>query len=296
MYHNLRVGTKFIYGIIVRKHEVEQSMNDEIKIKNLSQAIQYSEEFVYHQSTYINEHYQELNLDFNIQILMNFFYSIIETSDGIYSLTYDKNIGSVNALSRIQYESVIQFLTMLEGDFKVNILSYEYHQIKDIVNKNNYLLSVNKMFSQPYFKMEQEKWKNALKDEKFNVVKKQLPKNKKYTNWFNVTKGNPTSIKQLIKNYFKSTKLLDKQAVEMYYSLLSGNIHNHNVNRFIENNSLLPIRRDNLIDSSIELVTSFLMASLISFVEFLENELNIKTKNKEELTSFFKNSLTEMKK
>lgn len=185
---------------------------------------------------------------------------------------------------------------MLEGDFKVNILSYEYHQIKDIVNKNNYLLSVNKMFSQPYFKMEQEKWKNALKDEKFNVVKKQLPKNKKYTNWFNVTKGNPTSIKQLIKNYFKSTKLLDKQAVEMYYSLLSGNIHNHNVNRFIENNSLLPIRRDNLIDSSIELVTSFLMASLISFVEFLENELNIKTKNKEELTSFFKNSLTEMKK
>lgn len=27
-------------------------MNDEIKIKNLSQAIQYSEEFVYHQSTY----------------------------------------------------------------------------------------------------------------------------------------------------------------------------------------------------------------------------------------------------
>ncbi|MBM6206068.1 DUF5677 domain-containing protein [Staphylococcus epidermidis] len=296
MYHNLRVGTKFIYGIIVRKHEVEQSMNDEIKIKNLSQAIQYSEEFVYHQSTYINEHYQELNLDFNIQILMNFFYSIIETSDGIYSLTYDKNIGSINALSRIQYESVIQFLTMLEGDFKVNILSYEYHQIKDIVNKNNYLLSVNKMFSQPYFKMEQEKWKNALKDEKFNVVKKQLPKNKKYTNWFNVTKGNPTSIKQLIKNYFKSTKLLDKQAVEMYYSLLSGNIHNHNVNRFIENNSLLPIRRDNLIDSSIELVTSFLMASLISFVEFLENELNIKTKNKEELTSFFKNSLTEMKK
>lgn len=296
MYHNLRVGTKFIYGIIVRKYEVEQSMNDEIKIKNLSQAIQYSEEFVYHQSTYINEHYQELNLDFNIQILMNFFYSIIETSDGIYSLTYDKNIGSINALSRIQYESVIQFLTMLEGDFKVNILSYEYHQIKDIVNKNNYLLSVNKMFSQPYFKMEQEKWKNALKDEKFNVVKKQLPKNKKYTNWFNVTKGNPTSIKQLIKNYFKSTKLLDKQAVEMYYSLLSGNIHNHNVNRFIENNSLLPIRRDNLIDSSIELVTSFLMASLISFVEFLENELNIKTKNKEELTSFFKNSLTEMKK
>lgn len=296
MYHNLRVGTKFIYGIIIRKHEVEQSMNDEIKIKNLSQAIQYSEEFVYHQSTYINEHYQELNLDFNIQILMNFFYSIIETSDGIYSLTYDKNIGSINALSRIQYESVIQFLTMLEGDFKVNILSYEYHQIKDIVNKNNYLLSVNKMFSQPYFKMEQEKWKNALKDEKFNVVKKQLPKNKKYTNWFNVTKGNPTSIKQLIKNYFKSTKLLDKQAVEMYYSLLSGNIHNHNVNRFIENNSLLPIRRDNLIDSSIELVTSFLMASLISFVEFLENELNIKTKNKEELTSFFKNSLTEMKK
>jgi len=296
LYHNLRVGTKFIYGIIVRKHEVEQSMNDEIKIKNLSQAIQYSEEFVYHQSTYINEHYQELNLDFNIQILMNFFYSIIETSDGIYSLTYDKNIGSINALSRIQYESVIQFLTMLEGDFKVNILSYEYHQIKDIVNKNNYLLSVNKMFSQPYFKMEQEKWKNALKDEKFNVVKKQLPKNKKYTNWFNVTKGNPTSIKQLIKNYFKSTKLLDKQAVEMYYSLLSGNIHNHNVNRFIENNSLLPIRRDNLIDSSIELVTSFLMASLISFVEFLENELNIKTKNKEELTSFFKNSLTEMKK
>ncbi|MFP4988393.1 DUF5677 domain-containing protein [Staphylococcus haemolyticus] len=271
-------------------------MNDEIKIKNLSQAIQYSEEFVYHQSTYIKEHYQELNLDFNIQILMNFFYSIIETSDGIYSLTYDKNIGSINALSRIQYESVIQFLTMLEGDFKVNILSYEYHQIKDIVNKNNYLLSVNKMFSQPYFKMEQEKWKNALKDEKFNVVKKQLPKNKKYTNWFNVTKGKPTSIKQLIKNYFKSTKLLDKQAVEMYYSLLSGNIHNHNVNRFIENNSLLPIRRDNLIDSSIELVTSFLMASLISFVGFLENELNIKTKNKEELTSFFKNSLTEMKK
>ena len=89
------------------------------------------------------------------------------------------------------------------------------------------------MFSQPYFKMEQEKWKNALKDEKFNVVKKQLPKNKKFTNWFNVTKGKPTSIKQLIKNYFKSTKLLDKQAVEMYYSLLSGNIHNHNVNRFI---------------------------------------------------------------
>ena len=95
-----------------------------------------------------------------------------------------------------------------------------------------------------------------------------------------MTKGKPTSIKQLIKNYFKSTKLLDKQAVEMYYSLLSGNIHNHNVNRFIENNSLLPIRRDNLIDSSIELVTSFLMASLISFVGFLENELNIKTKTK----------------
>ena len=118
-------------------------MNDEIKIKNLSQAIQYSEEFVYHQSTYIKEHYQELNLDFNIQILMNFFYSIIETSDGIYSLTYDKNIGSINALSRIQYESVIQFLTMLEGDFKVNILSYEYHQIKDIVNKTIiYLASI----------------------------------------------------------------------------------------------------------------------------------------------------------
>lgn len=74
---------------------------------------------------------------------MNFFYSIIETSDGIYSLTYDKNIGSINALSRIQYESVIQFLTMLEGDFKVNILSYEYHQIKDIVNKTIiYLASI----------------------------------------------------------------------------------------------------------------------------------------------------------
>ena len=32
---------------------------------------------------------------------------------------------------------------MLEGDFKVNILSYEYHQIKDIVNKTIiYLASI----------------------------------------------------------------------------------------------------------------------------------------------------------
>ena len=75
-----------------------------VKNKNLS-TIQYSEEFVYHQSTYIKEHYQELNLDFNIQILMNSFIQL--SSDGIYSLTYDKNIGSINALSRIQYESVI---------------------------------------------------------------------------------------------------------------------------------------------------------------------------------------------
>ncbi|HHW4764668.1 DUF5677 domain-containing protein [Staphylococcus aureus] len=266
-------------------------MNDEIKIKNLSQAIQYSEEFVYHQSIYINKHYQELKLDFNIQIPMNFFYSIIETTDGIYSLTYDKNIGSINALSRIQYESVIQFLTMLEGDFRLNILSYEYHQIKDIVDKNDYLLSVNKMFKQPYFKVEQEKWKNALKDEKFNVVKKQLPKKKRYTNWFNVTKGKPTSINSLIKNYFESTKLLNKKALEMYYSLLSENVHNHNVNRFMKDNLLLPIRRDNLNESSIELVTSFLMASLIRFVDFLENELNIETKNKEELTNLFISSI-----
>ena len=36
------------------------------------------------------------------------------------------------------------------------------------------------MFSQPYFKMEQEKWKNALKDEKFNVVKNNYLKIKIY--------------------------------------------------------------------------------------------------------------------
>jgi len=174
-------------------------------------------------------------------------------------------------------------------------LSYEYHQIKDIINKNDYLLSVNKKFSKPNLKIEQEKWRNALKDERFNLIKKQLPKNKKYTKWFNITKGKPSSINELIKNYFESTKLLDKRAVKMYYSLLSGNVHNNNVNRFIENHSLLPIRRDNLIDSPIELVTFFMMACLIRFVEFLEIELNVETNNKREIIAFFKSKYDGLK-
>ena len=110
-------------------------MNEKDKVDILAKSIQYSHVFIYKQSKYLYENYNDYDLDFNIQVLINFFYSIIETTDGIYSLTYDKNVGSINALSRIQYESVIQFLTMIEGNSRENILSYEYHQIKDLVQK-----------------------------------------------------------------------------------------------------------------------------------------------------------------
>ena len=118
--------------------------------------------------------------------------------------------------------------------------------------------------------MEQEKWKRALQDNRFQKVKMKIPKKAQHTKWFIVTKGKPRSINQLINNYFQSTGILDKQAVKMYYSLLSGNIHNHNVNRFIEDNVMLPIRRDNLKDASIDLVTTFMFASLLRFADFLE--------------------------
>lgn len=137
-------------------------MNEKDKVDILAKSIQYADVFIYKQSKYLYENYNDYDLDFNIQVLINFFYSIIETTDGIYSLTYDKNVGSINALSRIQYESVIQFLTMIEGDFRENILSYEYHQIKDLVQKNEYLISVNKKFSESHFKIEQEKMEESV--------------------------------------------------------------------------------------------------------------------------------------
>lgn len=270
-------------------------MNDKDKVNVLAKSIQYAHVFIYKQSKDLYENYNDYDIDFNIQVLINFFYSIIETTDGIYSLTYDKNVGSINALSRIQYESVIQFLTMIEGDFRENILSYEYHQIKDLVQKNEYLISVNKKFSESHFKVEQQKWKRVLQDNRFQKVKKKIPKQERYTKWFIVTKGKPRSINQLINNYFQSTGILDKQAVKMYYSLLSGNIHNHNVNRFIEDNVMLPIRRDNLKDTSIDLATTFMFASLLRFADFLETELMIKTDNREEIEYLFENCLNGLK-
>lgn len=270
-------------------------MNDKDKVNVLAKSIQYAHVFIYKQSKDLYENYNDYDIDFNIQVLINFFYSIIETTDGIYSLTYDKNVGSINALSRIQYESVIQFLAMIEGDFRENILSYEYHQIKDLVQKNEYLISVNKKFSESHFKVEQQKWKRVLQDNRFQKVKKKIPKQERYTKWFIVTKGKPRSINQLINNYFQSTGILDKQAVKMYYSLLSGNIHNHNVNRFIEDNVMLPIRRDNLKDTSIDLATTFMFASLLRFADFLETELMIKTDNREEIEYLFENCLNGLK-
>src|SRR5699024_7410869 len=159
------------------------------------------------------ENYNDYDLDFNIQVLINFFYSIIETTDGIYSLTYDKNVGSINALSRIQYESVIQFLTMIEGDFRENILSYEYHQIKDLVQKNEYLISVNKKFSESHFKVEQQKWKKALQDKRFQNVKKKIRSEERRV-------GKECRSKRAPKHYRKNKKATksggEKSAIHAY--------------------------------------------------------------------------------
>lgn len=262
-------------------------MTDKELEKILAKSIQLSNEFICDQSEHIYKHYRLYNVDYNIQIIINFFYSIIETTDGIYSLTFDKNAGSINALSRIQYESVIQFLTMLDHNYRENILSYEYHQVKDIINKNNYLMSVSNKFKSNKFKQEQEKLRNYLNSTKFEKIRQKIPKDLKYTNWFIVTRGKPKTINQLIKKYFETTQLLDNRVVTMYYSLLSGNIHNHNVDRLVQDGYLLPIRRDNLKDTSIDLVTMFMLASLIRLIEFLENELNMTITNKKEIISFF---------
>ena len=262
-------------------------MNDEKLINDLSKSIQLAVEFTYEKSIFIKENFKKQDISFNIQIVFNFFYSIIETTDGIYSLTYDKNIGSINALARIQYESVIQFLMLLSDDYKTNILSYEYHQLKQLISTNDYLINTDNKYKTNCYKHENSKLKTFIKSKKFEIVRNEIPKNLKYSNWFIVTKGHPKTITQLIRNYFQNTSFIGREAVTKYYSFLSYNVHNHNVDRFVQNGYILPIRRDNLMDAPIEMVTMFMLASLLKLIDFLESELKISTKNKNEIVELF---------
>lgn len=262
-------------------------MNDNELINDLAKSIQLANEFIYEKSLFIKENFEKHDISFNIQIVLNFFYSIIETTDGIYSLTYDKNVGSINALARIQYESVIQFLTLLDDNYKINILSYEFHQLKELIATNDYLIKAGNEYKTSNYENENLKLKEFTNSEKFKIVRKKIPKNLKYSKWFIVTKGHPKSITQLIRNYFQNTYFVDRKAVTKYYNILSHNIHNHNVDRFIQDGYILPIRRDTLKDTPIELVTMFMLASLLKLLDFLECELNISTKNKHEIVDFF---------
>ena len=262
-------------------------MNDNELINDLAKSIQLANEFIYEKSLFIKENFEKHDISFNIQIVLNFFYSIIETTDGIYSLTYDKNVGSINALARIQYESVIQFLMLLSDDYKTNILSYEYHQLKQLISTNDYLINTDNKYKTNFYKHENSKLKTFIKSKKFEIVRNEIPKNLKYSNWFIVTKGHPKTITQLIRNYFQNTSFIGREAVTKYYSFLSYNVHNHNVDRFVQNGYILPIRRDNLMDAPIEMVTMFMLASLLKLIDFLESELKISTKNKNEIVELF---------
>lgn len=178
-------------------------MKDDELIQLLSDSIIMCSDEFNNINYYLIEYFKKNELSYNVQIILNNFYSFIEITDGIYSLTYDKNIGSINILCRIHYETCIQFLALISGDISKNIISYEYHQMLDMYDTNDFLY---KNF-EGYSNEGQQDIKFELEKGRFKEIKEEIEdlkgKNKSlFTKWYIVTNGNPKSIKQLIKNYF----------------------------------------------------------------------------------------------
>lgn len=244
-------------------------MKDSELIEGLSKVISMSEFELDHMNHFLIKYQEHSQIDFNIQTLINMFYSVIELTDGIYSLTYDKNVGAINILSRIHFETVLQLLVMIEGDYKTNILSYDYHQMEKQLEDNDFLISItdDKETKEAYIKEQEQSRKlfneGAYKDIKSKVEK--LRKGGKYSYWFIVTKDNPRSFNKLIESYFDKDENMKK-----YYGYLSKFVHNSNTSRFInhDDNTLTNIRRSDLSDTTISTVVFTSLQVLLKVIHF----------------------------
>ena len=177
-------------------------MNDNELINDLAKSIQLANEFIYEKSLFIKENFEKHDISFNIQIVLNFFYSIIETTDGIYSLTYDKNVGSINALARIQYESVIQFLTLLDDNYKINILSYEFHQLKELIATNDYLIKAGNEYKTSNYENENLKLKYNITRQNADELVLAL----EGLGFFNLTENATATVKSTAKNFLSNLR------------------------------------------------------------------------------------------
>lgn len=249
------------------KGGISQEMKDEELIQQLSDAIVMCSDEFDNINHYLVDYLKSNHVDSNIQTVLNHFYSVIEITDGIYSLTYDKNIGSINILCRIHYEVSIQFLALISGDIEKNILSYDYHQMLETYETNEFLLNNFDGYSSEG----QDDFKHLLEKEKYKKIRAEIEslkgKNKRMTTkWYIVTAGNPKSFKQLIKNYFGAD---NEDHLYKYYGFLSKYVHNSNVGRFVRtDNTLANIRNNNLDNTSLYLTSFLTLSALLKFIHF----------------------------
>lgn len=240
-------------------------MKDDELIKLLSDTIVMCCDELNNINCHLTDYLKNNDIDFNIQTILNNFYSVIEITDGIYSLTYDKNIGSINILCRIHYETCIQFLALISGDIQKNILSYDYHQLLETYNTNEFLLDNFEGYSSEG----QEEFKFLLEKGEYKEIHDEietLKGNGKFTNWFIVTEGNPKTFKQLIKNYFGKH---NENHLYKYYGFLSKYVHNSNVGRFVRpDDTLSNIRSDNLEGTTLYLTSFITLSALLKYIHF----------------------------
>lgn len=252
-------------------------MSDEELINELSNVIVMSEEEINNIQNYLVEYQKKYDFDFNVQTIINMCYSVIELTDGIYSLTYDKNTGSINVLTRIHFETAAQLLVMLDNDYKKNVLSYDYHQYKDMYKDNEYLINNTEDDGlKKERKEQQERNKELLENEKFDEIKELINRLKKqhglsYSNWFITTEGHPRSILRLISKYFKND-----QGMKVYYGYLSKYVHSSNTIRFVnhETYTIEDIRKETLEESSLEIVIITSLTVLLKITHFFMKEFD----------------------